>query len=1144
MAQLGFQTQLLYGSLVPGLVPLASTLTTNTSGVEVAVNAADGKLYFKDVNGQVRVLADMNLVGAAGVASISGGTINGASIGATTPASGNFTTLTSTSMAVPSLVGIVKSAGNAGFVAASPMTDYLPGSALGIANGAASLDSSGKVPVAQLPDSSTGGVIYLGTWNAATNTPTIVSGVGTKGYFYKVATAGSTIVDGVSSWAIGDQIIFSGTVWQRVAETSAPVQSVNSKVGAVVLTRVDLGAASSGANTDITSLAGLTTALSVAQGGTGKTTLTGIIKGNGNSPFNAAVAGTDYAPATSATTAQLLGGNGGGGFSNISLGSGLALNAGVLTATAAGGVGTVTSIDVNGGTTGLTFSGGPVTTSGALTLSGTLSVANGGTGKATLAGLLKGNGTSAITSAIVGTDYAPATNGSAAQLLANSGSGGFTNVTLGAGLLYSGGTLSAPGTGSSTGTVTSVDVSGGTTGLTITGGPITTNGVLTLGGKLAVASGGTGAAAISGLVRGNGTAAFSAAVPAVDYAIPTTGTSIQLLANNGSGGFSNVVVGSGLSYTGGVLTASSSATGTVTSVAASGGTTGLTFTGSPITTSGTMTLGGTLGVANGGTGVATLSGLLKGNGTSAITSAIAGTDYAPVTTATTAQLLAGNGVGGFSNVVVGTGLALTGGTLSSTVTATIPDGSITDIKIASNAGIQASKLSYTATGVSAVPRTLASRFGDFLFVKDFGAVGDGAANDSIAVAAAIAAAVAANKTLVFSDGVYSIPALSTLQGRVILVGLGNVTLKGTVQYTNTYAESADTLTPLTSSSSYFSATGINFQSTTTDYGLRLRTVEQGRVLSTFAISNCRFYGSKGLLAQNMIGFSVNGCEFNNTVAGTQLEGCADGLITQCRWQNQAEVGLRLTNTTDHGVGGFDKAGGKNIRIAASEFLYCTVGLHADKANNTAVTSTLMDFCATPIQLTGASYTKLGQVTARASNAPVTRFSAVSGYVAPPAQGVALYGRPGGYLGGDLSVGVTANSCEFSNSTGGTNTAVVWVDGYYNATYPGAAERISFYDCLIAQEASHAAPTLLYVSRATRVRVASNRFQSPNLSTTLVDSWRAENCTAYMGVLNDFTRCTQSSLTVGSSYERSLTTTFIQATEPTQNVQPGDIWVQP
>ena len=85
----------------------------------------------------------------------------------------------------------------------------------------------------------------------------------------------------------------------------------------------------------------------------------------------------------------------------------------VLTATgwvAVGGViGTVTSVAASGGTTGLTFSGSPITTSGTLTLSGTLAVANGGTGATTLTGVVIGNGTSAFTTvtapsgAIVGT---------------------------------------------------------------------------------------------------------------------------------------------------------------------------------------------------------------------------------------------------------------------------------------------------------------------------------------------------------------------------------------------------------------------------------------------------------------------------------------------------------------------------------------------------------------------------------------------------------------------------------------------------------------------------------------------------------------------------------------------------------------------
>lgn len=59
----------------------------------------------------------------------------------------------------------------------------------------------------------------------------------------------------------------------------------------------------------------------------------------------------------------------------------------------------VSSVNASGGTTGMTFTGGPITSAGILTLSGTLNVANGGTGVGTLTGYVKGNGTSAFTAA-------------------------------------------------------------------------------------------------------------------------------------------------------------------------------------------------------------------------------------------------------------------------------------------------------------------------------------------------------------------------------------------------------------------------------------------------------------------------------------------------------------------------------------------------------------------------------------------------------------------------------------------------------------------------------------------------------------------------------------------------------------------------
>jgi len=82
------------------------------------------------------------------------------------------------------------------------------------------------------------------------------------------------------------------------------------------------------------------------------------------------------------------------------------------------GTGTVTSVDASGGTTGLSFTGGPVTTSGTLTLGGTLVVSNGGTGATTLTGYVKGNGTSAMTasSTIPGSDVSGDISGNAANV--------------------------------------------------------------------------------------------------------------------------------------------------------------------------------------------------------------------------------------------------------------------------------------------------------------------------------------------------------------------------------------------------------------------------------------------------------------------------------------------------------------------------------------------------------------------------------------------------------------------------------------------------------------------------------------------------------------------------------------------------------
>ena len=249
--------------------------------------------------------------------------------------------------------------------------------------------------------------------------------------------------------------------------------------------------------------------------------------------------------------------------------------------TAAGTSGQVLTSAGAGTPTWTTPTTGTVTAVSVVSANGLAGTSSGGATPAltlstTVTGVVKGNGT-ALSAATAATDYvAPSAYASA---------NGLTMAT--ARLL--GRTTASTGAAEEISVAGGLTLSGGT--LTSTSGTVTAVSVVSANGLAGSSSGGatpalTLSTTITGLLKGNGTA-ISAAASGTDYAPATSGTSI--LYGNGSGGFSNVTIGTGVAFTAGTLSATGSG-GTVTSVAQSftGGL--ISVAGSPITTSGTLAL--------------------------------------------------------------------------------------------------------------------------------------------------------------------------------------------------------------------------------------------------------------------------------------------------------------------------------------------------------------------------------------------------------------------------------------------------------------------------------------------------------------------------------------------------------------------------
>ena len=121
-----------------------------------------------------------------------------------------------------------------------------------------------------------GGVQYKGTWNAATNTPTLVSSVGVQGNYYVVSVSGNTNLNGITDWKLGDWAIFNGSAWEKVDNTDAVI-SVNGQIGEVVLTTTDIAEGTNLYYTDLRARSAISLTTTGNSGASTYSNLTGVL---------------------------------------------------------------------------------------------------------------------------------------------------------------------------------------------------------------------------------------------------------------------------------------------------------------------------------------------------------------------------------------------------------------------------------------------------------------------------------------------------------------------------------------------------------------------------------------------------------------------------------------------------------------------------------------------------------------------------------------------------------------------------------------------------------------------------------------------------------------------------------------------------
>jgi len=276
--------------------------------------------------------------------------------------------------------------------------------------------------------------------------------------------------------------------------------------------------------------------------------------------------------------------------------------------------------------------------------------------------------------------------------------------------------------------------------------------------------------------------------------------------------------------------------------------------------------------------------------------------------------------------------------IANAVAGQIPDGTITTLKLADGAvtndkvtSLESSKVTFAQLGTGAVQRTVESKMRDVVSVKDFGAVGNGVADDTAAIQAALNSGA---KNITLPIGTF-LSGLLTLPTGVSLYGEGGV-LKA---ITNTFFQ---VVIPV--NSSYSTIQGITFDATNLVPGSSIAPYPTGE-------ASCIATGSTTV--GTIKGLTITDCRFlnipRNYATNPQrvhsiLFGYGEATITNCYTEqcggdiynfNAGQFIVTNCIAKDSGDGGIAFNNGARGTIADNYIYKCDLGIGSGHQGTTA-----------------------------------------------------------------------------------------------------------------------------------------------------------------------------------------------------------------